>query len=423
MSSHQSPAVAAARPLSPRNRFALDGMNFFLADVRDGLGPYLAIWLLVSRQWDPASIGAVMSVSGIATLIFQIPTGAMIDNVRWKRAAIAGAAIIVALAAVATVSTPSFAVVFGGQVAMGAAAAVFAPALAAVTLGLTGPAAYGARVGRNEAFNHAGNAAAAVMAGLLAHFFSAETIFWLLAGMGLLSAASALTVDGRAIDHAVARGIDAAHRGERPSSLVVLIGNRGLLMLTVAVALFHLGNAAMLPMVGQKLAALRGDDVAFAYMSACIIVAQVVMIGVAALAAQRVDIVGRRPLFLIGFAVLPVRGLLYTITDDPVLLLAIQSLDGIGAGLFGVLFPVMIADLTRGSGHTNLALGASSMIWGGAAAVSHAIAGSFASHMGYDAAFLFLAGASALGGIVFAVAVPETRLPVAPRPIASAPAG
>ncbi len=408
------PSAFAVRPLATRNRLALDGLNFFLADVRDGLGPYLAIWLLVSRQWDPASIGAVMSVAGIATLVFQVPAGAMIDSVLWKRAAIAGAAIIVALAAVATVSSSSFAVIFGGQIAMGAAGAVFAPALAAITLGLTGPAAYGARVGRNEAFNHAGNAAAAVLAGLLAHFFSIEVIFWLLAGMGLLSAASALTVDGRAIDHAVARGIDAPHGGAVPSSLGVLVGNRSLLMLTIAVSLFHLGNAAMLPMVGQKLTALRGDDVAVTYMSACIIVAQVVMIAVAAMAAARIDIVGRRPLFLLGFAVLPVRGLLYTVTDDPMLLLAIQSLDGIGAGLFGVLFPVMIADLTRGSGHTNLALGASSMIWGGAAAVSHAIAGTIAGHAGYDAAFLFLAGASALGGIVFAVAVPETRPPVAP---------
>lgn len=396
--------------LTRRNRLALDGVNFFLADVRDGLGPYLAIWLLVTQEWDAGSIGAVMAVAGIATLVFQAPAGALVDAVRWKRAAIAGGAGIVAVAAVAMVAMPSFAVVFGSQIAMGTAAAVFAPALAAVTLGLTGPAAYGARVGRNEAFNHAGNAAAALLAGLLAHVFSAEAIFWLLAFMGLLSAASALVVDGKAIDHEAARGLAAGDGGrERPSSLRVLLQVRGLPMLTVAVALFHLGNAAMLPMVGQKLASLRGADVAFTYMSACIIVAQVVMVGVAALAGRRIDVVGRRPLFLVAFAVLPVRGLLYTLTDDPILLLVIQSLDGIGAGLFGVLFPVMIADLTRGTGHTNLALGVSSMVWGGAAAASHALAGTIAGVADYDAAFVFLAMAAAVGGAVFALAVPETR--------------
>lgn len=396
--------------VSPRNRLALDNLNFFLADVRDGLGPYLAIWLLVTQAWDASSIGVVMSVAGIATLVFQTPAGALIDAVRWKRAAIAGGAGIVAIAAVVMVATPSFAVVFGSQIVLGAAAAVFTPALAAITLGLTGPAAYGARVARNEAFNHAGNAAAALLAGLLAHVFSAEAIFWLLALMGLLSAGSALAIDGKAIDHDIARGLTTGdHGGMQPSSLGVLLQVRGLLMLTVAVSLFHLGNAAMLPMVGQKLALLRGADVAFTYMSACIVVAQLVMVGVAALAARYVDTLGRRPLFLIAFAVLPVRGLLYTFTDDPIGLLAIQSLDGIGAGLFGVLFPVMIADLTRGTGHTNLALGVSSMIWGGAASLSFVLAGAMASLVNYDAAFVCLAFIAAAGGAMFAFAVPETR--------------
>lgn len=403
---------------SRRNRLALDGLNFFLADVRDGLGPYLAIWLLVAHEWDAGSIGAVMSVAGIATLVFQTPAGALVDTVRWKRGAIVGSVAIVAIAALAMVAVPSFAIVFGSQIAMGTAAAVFAPALAAVTLGLTGPAAYGARVGRNEAFNHAGNATAALLAGLLAYAFSAEAIFWLLACMGVLSAVSALALDGKAINHEVARG-RARGEGEgegdvRSSGLGVLFQVRSLLMLTIAVALFHLGNAAMLPMVGQKLASLRGDDDAFTYMSACIIVAQVVMVGVAALAGRSIDRVGRRPLFLIAFAVLPVRGLLYTLTEDPIWLLAIQSLDGIGAGLFGVLFPVMVADLTRGTGHVNLALGASSTVWGGAAALSHALAGLIAGIAGYDAAFIFLAAAAAAGGAVFILAVPETRgvLPV-----------
>ena len=396
--------------VSRRNRLALDNLNFFLADVRDGLGPYLAIWLLVTQAWDASSIGVVMSVTGIATLVFQTPAGALIDAVRWKRAAIAGGAGIVAIAAMVMVAAPTFTVVFGSQVVLGAAAAVFTPALAAITLGLTGPAAYGARVARNEAFNHAGNAAAALLAGLLAHVFSAEAIFWLLALMGLLSAGSALAIDGEAIDHDIARGLMAGDDvGMQPSSLGVLLQVRGLLTFTVAVSLFHLGNAAMLPMVGQKLAQLRGADVAFTYMSACIVVAQLVMVGVAALTARHIDTLGRRPLFLIAFAVLPVRGVLYTVTDDPIGLLAIQSLDGIGAGLFGVLFPVMIADLTRGTGHTNLALGASSMIWGGAASLSFVLAGAIASLVDYDAAFACLSAIAAAGGAMFAFAVPETR--------------
>ncbi len=77
---------------------ALDWLNFFLADVRDGLGPYLAIYLLTVQKWDEASIGIVMTIGGIAAILAQTPAGAWIDNSRAKRSVVIGAAVVVTAA-------------------------------------------------------------------------------------------------------------------------------------------------------------------------------------------------------------------------------------------------------------------------------------------------------------------------------------
>jgi hypothetical protein len=80
---------------------ALDALNFFLADVRDGLGPYLAIYLLTEQKWDEASIGIVMSVAALAGIIAQTPAGALIDRSTAKRALMVTAAILVTLSCIA----------------------------------------------------------------------------------------------------------------------------------------------------------------------------------------------------------------------------------------------------------------------------------------------------------------------------------
>jgi len=165
----------------------LDALNFFLADVRDGLGPYLAIYLLTVQKWDEASIGVVMSVAALAGIVAQTPAGALIDKTTAKRAAIVVAAVIVTLGSIVLPLYPSFLFVATTQALTGVAAAVFAPALAAVTLGIVGPRAFARRIGRNEAFNHAGNATAALLAGIFAYSFGPIVVFWLMAAMAAIS--------------------------------------------------------------------------------------------------------------------------------------------------------------------------------------------------------------------------------------------
>jgi MFS family permease len=113
-------------------------------------------------------------------------------------------------------------------------------------------------------------------------------------------------------------------------------------------------------------------------------------------------------LFLLAFAVLPIRGFLYTLWDDPCYLVSIQILDGVGAGIFGALFFVVVADLTRGTGRYNLAQGATSAAWGFGAALSNSVAGFIADKAGFDAAFLFLAAAAVAAFVLFWLAMPET---------------
>ena len=151
-----------------RQDHSLDAVNFFLADVRQGLGPYLAIYLLTERHWAEDQIGFVMTIAAVSSLVVQAPAGALIDVSHAKRGIMVAAALVVTSASILLPFMSSFVFVAGSQAAAGAAESVFGPAVAAITLGLMGPHAFTRRIGRNESFNHAGNAFAAALAGVCA---------------------------------------------------------------------------------------------------------------------------------------------------------------------------------------------------------------------------------------------------------------
>jgi predicted MFS family arabinose efflux permease len=399
-----------------RGGYALDALNFFLADVGGGIGPYLAVYLLTVRHWNVAEIGIVMSIGGIAGIVAQTPAGALIDATRAKRAVIAVAALVVTLCSLALPFWSGFWFVASSQAAIGAAGAVFGPAIAAVSLGMVGHDRFAERNGRNQAMNHGGNVVAALITGAAAYVWGAGAVFVLLAVLAALSLASVLAIPAASIDHDRARGLrDGEPDGDKgPAGLGILLTCRPLLVFAVCVFLFHLANAAMLPLVGQKLAS--ADKAAgISLMSACIAGAQLVMVPMAILAGRKADSWGRKPLFLAGFAVLAIRGVLYTMSDDRSWLVAVQLLDGVGAGLFGVLFPLIVSDLMQGTGRFNLALGVVGTFQGIGASLSTALAGVIAVSAGYSAAFLCLAGLAATGFVIFAIMMPETRGAPAPR--------
>ena len=388
------------------NAAPLDAINFLLADVKDGLGPFLAIFLMSSQHWDAGRIGLILTIGGLATVVVRTPGGALVDRIRWPRTLIAVAAFVVAAASAAMALAPRFGLVAAAQTMTGAADALLPPAVAAISLGIVGRRRFSARIGRNEAFNHGGNVITAVLAGLAGRYIDPSAVLWIVAGFALCSIVAAYRIDGRAIDHDLARGCESEDRADG-SGLIRLWRNRPFVRFTLAITLFHFANAAMLPLLGEQLS-LTDQKSSSLFMAACIVTAQIAMVPMAILVGRTADRWGRKPLFLIGFAVLPVRGVLYTLTHDTGLLIAIQLLDGVGAGLFGALFFIVVADLSRGDGAYSLAQGAASASWGLGAALSNAAAGLVANLMGYAAAFLALAAIAAAALIVFWLGVPET---------------
>jgi MFS family permease len=385
------------------NRAALDLLNFLLADVKDGVGPFLAVYLTSARHWDAGRAGVALTVGGLVSVLARAPVGALVDVLRAKRALIGAAAVLVATAAAVMALWPAFWPVVLAQGAAGAADAALPAAIAAISLGLVGRPHFTARVGRNEAFNHAGNILSAIAAGLAGSLVAPSAVLWIAAVLGVLVLLPLCAIRPGDIDHLLARGGGARGYGSRSG----LVAEPALLAFIAAITLFHFANAPMLPLLGEKLAQARQQDGPL-FVAACIVIAQAAMVPMAMLVGRRADVWGRRRIFLLGFAVLPVRGVLYTLVQDPIALIAIQLLDGVGAGIFGALFVIVVADLTEGTGRYNLAQGVAAACWGLGAALSNAVAGWVVDGYGYQVAFLFLAACAAGAFLLFWLTVPET---------------
>jgi len=391
---------------------SLDAVNFLLADVRGALGPYLNVFLITQRHWSQTEVGWVTTISGLLGIVAQTPAGAAIDATRRKRGVVVLALAVLAVGAVAIFAAPRFWPVMIANTAIAVVGDVFGPAVAAVTLGLYARQHLARRMGRNSAFDHAGNVAIAAAAGGIGYLVSQRAVFLLVPVFCVLAAISMLSIPAAAIDEDRARGLAerdtaAEEDAETPSGYSVLIRSRPLVVFAFCAMLFHFANAPLLPLVGQKLA--QAHPVwATAMMSSCIMAAQMIMLPVALAVGHTADRIGRKPILLVGFAVLPVRALLYTFSDNAAWLIGVQLLDGIGAGIFGAITPLLIADLMRGTGRYNLAQGAVATAQGVGASLSGLAAGVIVDHFGYSAGFLTCGAAACVALVALVVAMPET---------------
>jgi MFS family permease len=396
-----SSARAEKQP-SRRTLRGLDWVNFFLSDVQSGVGPFLAIYL-AGLKWNEAQVGLALTIGGIAGIVTQAPAGELADRLRSKRALIAGGVVGLAAGAGLIAFLPKFWTVILAQVLIGGTSSIFIPAVCAISLGVVGRAAFDARQGRNQGFNSAGNVAAALSMGLLAYSISNRSIFFFVMGCAAPTFLSLLLINPCEIDYQAARG----GGGEETASVMSLLDDRPLVIFLSCAVMFHFANAAMLPLLGQMLAKGHGRS-SMMFMSACVVTTQTVITFLAPWAGRSAAAWGRKRLLLIAFGALPVRAVLYTLTANPYALVAIQILDGVGAGIFGVISVLVIADLTKGTGRFNLSLGSVSAAVGIGASLSQVIAGAIVHAFGYNAGFLFL-GAIAAGafGLLFFY-MPET---------------
>jgi len=321
---------------------------------------------------------------------------------------IAVASLVIGLSSASVVLIPSKIGIYITQSVIGVSSAIFIPAIAAISLGIVGTEKLDRRIARNESFNHAGNVVNAGLMGLIGYALGRDWMFFYVVFLCALSILCVLQISGRDIDDKKARHDDPSDLTDRPSKSVrAVLTDYRLLVFLLSVTLFHFANAAMLPLVGQRLANGHPQESSL-WMAACIITAQIVMVPVATLSGVLAGKWGRKRTFLLAMCVLPIRGILYTLTDNPLCLVAVQILDGIGAAAFGVVSILVVSDLTLNTGRFNFSLGTVLGAAGLGAAISNILAGAIASKAGFNFAFLFLSAIATVATIIFWLFMPET---------------
>jgi predicted MFS family arabinose efflux permease len=386
----------------------LDWFTFFVADVQTGFGPFISVYL-TAHQWTQVNIGLVLTVGGLVALAAQIPGGALVDAARSERKIAAVSLVLISISALALAALPIFPVVLAANVLHAAASCVLGPAIVAISLGLVGHRAISERLGRNVRFLSIGNGLAAAGMGACGYFLSKESVFYVTAALSVPALLSVARIREQEIDPVRAHaGVPRRHPANLAQGLRRVAANRPLLLFAICIALFHLANAAMLPLVSGMIT-MRSSDWATVLVAACIVVPQLVVAAFSPLVGRQARNWGRRPLLLLAFAVLPVRGVLIAMVTHPFLLSLVQALDGISAAVLGVLVPVVVADLTRNTGRFNLAQGVVGTGVGIGAALSTTIAGYLADRFGGQIALLSLSGAGACGFLLLVMVMPETR--------------
>jgi MFS family permease len=377
-----------------RASLALLAVNFFMADIQAGIGPFLGVFLL-THHWGTGAIGSVMTAGGVAGMACTAPAGALVDQSRHKRLLVVGTGLCTAVASLLLLLSQRVGVVALSQLATAVAGAVVVPAVSGITLGVVRQRGFSRQIGRNQALNHAGNMIGAVLGGVLGWKLGLGAVFWLDAAFGGLAIGAVLLIPPRAIDDRAARGLaeDGDTAGAAPEGFRVLARNRPMLILAACLASFHLGNAAMLPLYGMAVSSAGHANPAL-FTGATIAVAQAVMVATALIAMRMAERLGYWLVMLVTFLVLPIRGVTAAWLQQAWGVFPVQALDGIGAGLQSVAVPGLVARLLRGSGRFNVGLGAVMTAQGLGAALSPALGGWIAAGAGYRVAFLVLGACS-----------------------------
>jgi predicted MFS family arabinose efflux permease len=375
--------------------------------VRDVFEPYLAIFLTAERQFDPSQVGIALAVGNIAGILAQTPIGGVVDATKHKRLLIAIAAMVIAIGYLLIINASAFPLVLVAQAGIGIAAVTVIPSVAAISLGLVGEAGLNQRIGRNEAFNRSGNAATAVIAGILARLTGLAWIFYLLILLCIATIMLVFQIRDRDIDNQAAR---ANNGGGSSSNLTVidLLRDRPLLIFSLSVFLFYVANAAVLPILSQQLTGGQ-SNASTGFISAYIAVSQFTTIPVAAWAGEAADSWGRKPLLLIAFVATTLRAFIYGLNANPWFALVVQTLDGLASGILAVSIAIVVADLTKGTGRFNLAQGGIYTTIGVGAALSNLAIGFLAKTAGFSTAFFTLSAFGAIGTLWLWFAMPETK--------------
>ncbi|HEY1931895.1 MAG TPA: MFS transporter [Acetobacteraceae bacterium] len=400
-----------------RSRIGLNGLNFFSAAVQTGFGPYVAVWL-IQQGWSQTDVGVALSIGTLAGLIGQLPGGWLVDAVQWKRHVTSAALAAIGLSALILAWLPYRDPVWVAEAVHGLASCIITPAIAAITLRLCGHAAYSERLGMNGRYASLGTAVTAGLLGLCAWALPAQSVFIvtaLLVVPALLALFAIRKEDcAEGEEHVATLPLTERRRRGRPWQI---FRQPALHAFAACAVLFHVSNAAMLTIALNALAEHVSDTAAV--VSAAILIPQLVAAALSPYVGTLAQRLGRRPVLIAGFAALPVRGvlfaLLFAIRPSTIPLLVCQVLDGLSATVFGLMVPLIAADLTRRTGHLNLAIGTIGLAVGIGATISTTLAGWLADAVGVPNTLLALAAVGGAATLLVRLAMPETHPGELPR--------
>lgn len=393
---------------SSKSLLALSVMIFLISDVQGGVGPFLSIYLSAYLGWDAAQIGIALATIGIVGLFFQMPSGILVDPVHSKRLIITVACSLILLSCYLILNQKSLFIVLLAQAFVGVAFSLIPPSIGAITLGLVGRELFPKRVSTNESLIHLGTVITILTIGILSHYYGHAWIIYgtmLFASMALLPLSF---INPKEINYSAARELPENSLDIAPISFIPLFRAKTLWIFYSAMIVFHFANAAQVILVGQKLAKIS-PSMDSLYMGICIIFGQFVMVFIAYFLGFFISKMARRPIFLLAFIFLILRATLFIFVDNPLYLVLIQLIDGVSAGIFGVVATVMVSDLAAGTGRFNFLLGALGMCVGLGSSLSNLLAGFLTKTYGFHIGFFSLSIIGFIGFFICLFAFPETK--------------
>jgi MFS family permease len=387
-------------------RTAVHSLNFFVAAMQTGFGPFMSVWL-VSQGWSLTDVGVALSIGTVAGLVGQLPGGGLVDRMHRKRPIAAIAIAVVAVSALMIALTPSIPAVWLAQILHAIGSVIITPAIAALTLALCGPDSFSERLGGNARYAALGAALAAGAFGLASTRLGEQSIFIITAALALPAIASLFSIRQGASPPTPAEHMALAYPKDRDTAPWTIFRDPAMHIFAACLILFHLSNATLLPLALGELSQ-RGEASGYV-VPAAIIVPQLITMIASPWAGAMARIVGRRKVLLVGFIALPARAVLFAFSPGPEAVDMIEILDGVSATVLGLMLPLIAADLTQKTGHLNLAIGAFGLAVGLGATFSTTVAGWVADRVGAELAFLGLALVGLIATMLLAVAMPETR--------------
>jgi MFS family permease len=382
----------------------LDWLNLFVANIQTGFGPFISVYL-TTQGWTLTAIGFALSLGTITSMASQLPAGALVDAVRRKSRVAQVSILVFTVSALMLAVEPTPLGVYVAEILHAFSSCTLGPAVVALSLAVAGEAAMGSRLGRNARYASIGNGLGAALMGACGYYVSGRSVFILTALLTLPALIALVPLSNIGNHPPPARRPDTPSRGGK---LGAVLANRRLLVFALCVMLFTLANAALLPLAASALTK-RAGGAASLLIAACIVLPQVIVALVSPALGRLAETRGRRRVLILGFCMLPLRGVLFALITDPAGIVLIQVFDGIAAASLGIMVPLITSDIDGNSGHFNLSLGFVGLAIGVGATISTTLAGWVGDQLGDPAAFGFLAAVGALATLLVWGFMPETR--------------